>query len=85
MWKAVLTCEDEIEAEVEARSPEDAVRQLVVSLTNDVSPDAELYETVSTLMNNIECATEDNDYYEVQGGDFSGGFYTIKVYETTAS
>jgi len=82
MWKAELTCDEQVEASAEAITPEDAVRQLVVQLTNEVSPDAELYSTISDLMTDIETATVDNhDAFEIQGGDFSDGFYKIRVYE----
>jgi hypothetical protein len=82
MWKASLTSEGDPVTEATADSPERAVLELVKQLIETGSPDSEFLTVAGTLLQSVEESEWPRDQslvLEETGGDFSGGFFRLKV------
>lgn len=79
-WLAELIYEDVVNADGTHETAEGAVRNMVKQLIETGEPDGDFFCECGRLMKDIEHQLEDpEDGYTKQGGDFSGGFWHIRV------
>lgn len=79
-WLAEIIYEDEVTASGTHETAEGAMRNLVKCVIETAEPDGDFFSECGSLMTDIENQLEDpEDGYTKQCGDFSGGFWHIRV------
>lgn len=79
-WLAEIICEDLVEAQGDAPTPEQAVRSAIRQMLELSEPDADFLADCAELLRKVESADDhpETGYLETCG-DFSGGYWQFKV------